>query len=154
MHVLFYNHSPSSLRSLPSVPPTHTRQAKNPTHRLQVQRAAKDGLTLPSQPTSLTLPQDFIQEALILSDILNINEFSAVELLLAGEEQQPRSAWRLRLISTSCLFIPPSLPPPSLPPSLPHRFPTLTRGLVAVLLYHDGRRNLVSTLRTLIQVIH
>lgn len=30
-------------------------------------------------------------------------------------------------------------------------FPGLTRGLVAVLLYHDGRRCLVSALRTLIQ---
>ena len=31
------------------------------------------------------------------------------------------------------------------------RFPGLTRGLVAVLLYHDGRRCLVSALRSLIQ---
>ena len=43
-----------------------------------------------------------------------------VDLLLAGEQQQPN-------------------------------FPGLTRGLVAVLLYHDGRRCLVSALRTLIQ---
>ena len=32
-----------------------------------------------------------------------------------------------------------------------HRFPSYTRGLVAVLLYHDGRRSIVSALRTLIQ---
>ena len=31
------------------------------------------------------------------------------------------------------------------------RFPGLTRGLVAVLLYHDGRRCLVSSLRSLVQ---
>lgn len=43
-----------------------------------------------------------------------------VDLLLAGEQQQPN-------------------------------FPGLTRGLVAVVLYHDGRRCLVSALRTLIQ---
>lgn len=30
-------------------------------------------------------------------------------------------------------------------------FPSYTRGLVAVLLYHDGRRSIVSALRTLIQ---
>ena len=30
-------------------------------------------------------------------------------------------------------------------------FPTLSRGLVAVLLYYDGRRNLVTSLRSLIQ---
>ena len=61
-----------------------------------------------------------MDEALILSDILDLNEMSAAELLLAGEQQLPR-------------------------------FPGLTRGLVAVLLYHDGRRNLVSSLRSLIQ---
>ena len=43
-----------------------------------------------------------------------------MELLLAGEQQQPN-------------------------------FPGLSRGLVAVLLYHDGRRSLLSALRTLIQ---
>ena len=32
-----------------------------------------------------------------------------------------------------------------------HSFPSYTRGLVAVLLYHDGRRSIVSALRTLIQ---
>lgn len=61
-----------------------------------------------------------MDEALILSDILDLNEISAAELLLAGEQQLPR-------------------------------FPGLTRGLVAVLLYHDGRRNLVSSLRSLVQ---
>ena len=33
-----------------------------------------------------------------------------------------------------------------------YRFPGLTRGLVAVLLYHDGRRSIVSSLRSLVQV--
>lgn len=32
-----------------------------------------------------------------------------------------------------------------------YSFPSYTRGLVAVLLYHDGRRSIVSALRTLIQ---
>lgn len=52
--------------------------------------------------------------------MLDLNELSAVELLLAGEQSQPD-------------------------------FPRLTRGLVAVLLYYDGRRNLVTSLRSLIQ---
>ncbi len=69
---------------------------------------------------SLTLPQDFIDESLILSDILDLNEISAVELLLAGEQQLPN-------------------------------FPSLTRGLVAVLLYYDSKRCLVTSLRSLIQ---
>ena len=67
---------------------------------------------------------------------------SAVELLLAGEQQMPRSAM---LLTTCFLFIP---VPPFCHVS---RFPGLTRGLVAVLLYHDGRRCLVSALRSLIQ---
>lgn len=68
----------------------------------------------------LVLPQDFIDEALILSDILNLNELTAVELLLAGEQNLPD-------------------------------FPSLTRGLVAVLLYYDSKQTLVDSLRILIQ---
>ena len=96
-------------------------QAKNATHHSQVQKAAKEGLKISTLSQPLTLPQDFIDEALVLSDILELNELFAVELLLAGEQQQPD-------------------------------FPSLTRGLVSVLLYHDGRRNLVTALRNLIQV--
>ena len=54
-------------------------------------KAVKEGLDLPNLPHLHSLPQDFIDEALVLSDILNINEMSAVELLLAGEQQLPRS---------------------------------------------------------------
>lgn len=65
-------------------------QPKSASHRSQVQKAAKDGIQLPSLPSVHTLPQDFVDEALILSDILDLNELSAVELLLAGEQQLPR----------------------------------------------------------------
>ena len=78
------------------------------------------GLTLPGVSQPLLLPDDFIDEALILSDILDLNEISSVELLLAGEHHQSD-------------------------------FPSLSRGLVSVLLYYDGRRNVVVALRTLIQ---
>ncbi|KAL5475599.1 hypothetical protein EMCRGX_G025430 [Ephydatia muelleri] len=94
--------------------------ARNPAQRTALQKAPTDGITISSLPNVHILPQDFVDEALILSDILDLNEMSAAELLLAGEQQLPR-------------------------------FPGLTRGLVAVLLYHDGRRNLVSSLRSLIQ---
>ena len=66
------------------------------------------------------LPTQFIQEVLLISDILELNEYVCVGLLLAGEQQQPN-------------------------------FPGLTRGLVAVLLYYDGRCSLLSALRTLLQ---
>ena len=95
-------------------------QPKNQPHRTLVQGATKQGLKVSAVPHPLTLPQEFIDEALILSDILNLNEIASVELLLAGEQHQPD-------------------------------FPSLTRGLVAVLLYYDGKRNLVTSLRSLIQ---
>lgn len=85
-----------------------------------MKKAPTTGLQLAGHLDKQKLPQQFVQEALILSDILELSEFVCMELLLAGEQQQPN-------------------------------FPGLTRGLVAVLLYHDGRRCLVSALRTLIQ---
>ena len=65
------------------------------------------------------LPAQVVEEALILSEMFNLNEMMALQLLLSGEE---------RLCD----------------------YPGLTRGLVAVLLYYDGRKTLVETLKTLI----
>lgn len=67
------------------------------------------------------LPQDAVDEAILLSDMLELNELAALELVLAAQQQLPL-------------------------------FPELTRGLVAVMLYYDGRRALVNALRTLVQV--
>ena len=77
-------------------------------------------IKLPGYKSRQTFPQVFIDEALILSNILDLNEFSSVELLLTAEQQQPR-------------------------------FPWLSRGLVSVLLYHDGRQSLLRALKILIQ---
>lgn len=77
-------------------------------------------IKLPGYKTRQSFPQVFVDEALILSDVLNLNEFSSVELLLTAEQQQPR-------------------------------FPWLPRGLISVLLYHDGRQCLLRTLKMLIQ---
>lgn len=98
----------------------HLFQPKNATHRSEVCSAATTPIKLPGYTTQQTFPQTFIDEALILSDILDLNEYSSVELLLTAEQQQPR-------------------------------FPRLTRGLVSVLLYHDGRQCVVRALKTLIQ---
>ena len=77
-------------------------------------------IKLPGYKSRQTFPQVFIDEALILSNILDLNKFSSVELLLTAEQQQPR-------------------------------FPWLSRGLVSVLLYHDGRQSLLRALKILIQ---
>lgn len=49
----------------------------------------KEGLKLPNFPNLHSLPQDYIKEALLISDILDLNEVSSIELLLAGEQQLP-----------------------------------------------------------------
>lgn len=49
----------------------------------------KDGIELPNFPNLHSLPQEYINDALLLSDILNLNEVSAIELILAGEQQLP-----------------------------------------------------------------
>ncbi|XP_064397234.1 nuclear pore complex protein Nup205-like isoform X2 [Halichondria panicea] len=113
LEAVLQKHKPDFISLLKNPP-------KNVSDRQLVLKSVKDGLSLPTLPNLHTLPQDFIDEALILSDILDLNEVSSVELLVAGEQQLPR-------------------------------FPNLTRGLVAVLLYYDGRRSLVSALRTLVQ---
>lgn len=66
------------------------------------------------------LSKDLVDESIIISDMFNLNEFIALELLCTAQQQ------------------------------LPHH-PGLPRGLVAVLLYYDGRKTLVTTLKQLFQ---
>ncbi|KAG7263034.1 LOW QUALITY PROTEIN: hypothetical protein CRUP_009440 [Coryphaenoides rupestris] len=72
------------------------------------------------QQGSRLVPEQLLTEALIVSDMFDMGELAALELLLAGEHQQPH-------------------------------FPGLTRGLVAVLLYWDGKLCVANSLRSLIQ---
>ncbi|ESP04618.1 hypothetical protein LOTGIDRAFT_237278 [Lottia gigantea] len=96
------------------------KPAKNNGDREAVKKSATEGLVVQGEQRTQTFSQQFISEALILSDLFEMNELAAVELLMAGENQLPN-------------------------------YPGLTRGLVAVLLYYDGRRSLVNSLRALIQ---
>lgn len=66
------------------------------------------------------LSKELYQEAIILSDMFEINEFVALDLLCTAQIQMPY-------------------------------YPSLPRGLVAVLLYYDGRKALVTTLLYLVQ---
>uniref|UniRef100_A0A8C9L7W9 Nucleoporin 205 n=1 Tax=Pavo cristatus TaxID=9049 RepID=A0A8C9L7W9_PAVCR len=93
---------------------------KNVQQHEKVQKASTEGVAIQGQQGTRLLPEQLIREAFILSDLFDIGELAAVELLLAGEHQQPH-------------------------------FPGLTRGLVAVLLYWDGKRCIANSLRTLIQ---
>ncbi|KAM8974449.1 nuclear pore complex protein Nup205 isoform 2-T2 [Pelodytes ibericus] len=93
---------------------------KSPQQHEKIKKASTDGIAIQGQEGTRPLPEQLITEAFILSDLFNIGEVAAVELLLAGEHQQPH-------------------------------FPGLTRGLVAILLYWDGKRCMANSLRTLIQ---
>ncbi|XP_042900797.1 nuclear pore complex protein Nup205 isoform X2 [Parasteatoda tepidariorum] len=93
---------------------------KSPIHREAVKQASTNGIAVVGRPVLQILPQSLIDEALIISDMFDLNEVTSLELLISGQHQQPR-------------------------------FPGLTRGLVAMLLYYDGRRNLVNTLQLLVE---
>ncbi|KAI4886720.1 hypothetical protein NFI96_014775 [Prochilodus magdalenae] len=96
---------------------------KSAEQREKVRKASTEGISIQGQQGSRLLPEQLLVEAFILSDLFELGELAALELLLAGEHQQPH-------------------------------FPGLTRGLVAVLLYWDGKRCVANSLRSLIQSRH
>ena len=96
-----------------------------------VRKAATEGIALPLTSnlnesenvhgvSKQKLPAAMVEEAIIISEMFEMNEISSLQLLLQAEEQL-------------C------------------QYPGLTRGLAAVLLYYDGRKALIHSLRTLIQ---
>ncbi|XP_072935362.1 nuclear pore complex protein Nup205 [Epargyreus clarus] len=91
---------------------------KNPANREELKRGITEGITLPSVGR-IMLSKELVDEAIIISDMLNANELACVELLHAAQRQAARRAGP-------------------------------ARGLLAVLLYHDGRRALVHALRDLV----
>ncbi|CAL8262242.1 unnamed protein product [Merluccius merluccius] len=93
---------------------------KSAEQRDKVRKASTEGISIQGQQGSRLVPEQLLTEALILSDMFDLGELAALELLLAGEHQQPH-------------------------------FPGLTRGLVAVLLYWDGKLCVANSLRSLIQ---
>ncbi|GIY52226.1 nuclear pore complex protein Nup205 [Caerostris darwini] len=94
--------------------------SRSPIHRVAVKQASTTGIAIVGRAGLQILPQSLVDETLIISDMFELNELTSLELLIAGQQQQPR-------------------------------FPGLTRGLVAMLLYYDGRRNLVNALQLLVQ---
>ena len=53
-----------------------------------MQQSTAVGIALGDRGEKQKLPAQFVGEALLLSDILNINELAAVELLLVSEQQK------------------------------------------------------------------
>ncbi|CAG2105749.1 unnamed protein product, partial [Medioppia subpectinata] len=96
--------------------------ARNALHKEIVLNASKDGIVVIEQQNRVktTIPQIMIDEALLMSEMFDLNELSALELIIAGENQESR-------------------------------FAGLTRGPIAVLLYLDGRKSLLSALHAAVQ---
>ncbi|XP_077372044.1 nuclear pore complex protein Nup205 [Festucalex cinctus] len=97
--------------------------SKSAAQREKLRKASTEGIAIQGQQGSVLLSGQLISEAFILSDLFDLGELAAMELLLAGEQQQSR-------------------------------FPGLTRDLVAVLLYWDGKLCVANCLRALIQSRH
>ncbi|XP_045453305.1 nuclear pore complex protein Nup205 [Melitaea cinxia] len=92
--------------------------AKNPASREEIKRGITEGVNLPSVGRTF-LSKELVDEAIILSDMYNANEYACLELLHTAQRQSSRR-------------------------------PGLARGLLAVLLYYDGKRALVQALRELV----
>jgi nuclear pore complex protein Nup205 len=87
--------------------------------REELRKGVTEGISLPGTGHQI-LPKELLDEVVIISDMYDLNEYMAVDLLSTAQQQLPY-------------------------------YPGLTRGLVAVLLYYDGRKSIAATLRTLVQ---
>ena len=63
----------------------HIFQPKNPTHRDAIKKSNTTGLAIHGEQRTQTFPNDVIEEAIIISDLFDLNEFASLELLLAGK---------------------------------------------------------------------
>jgi nuclear pore complex protein Nup205 len=89
-------------------------QPNNEGARKEIQQGITSGITLFGLGQT-TLTKDLVYEAIIISDMYNLNEFVALELLTTAQHAQQKMP----------------------------QYPGLPRGLVAVLLYYDGRKALL-----------
>nr|ACI88735.1 RE24713p [Drosophila melanogaster] len=87
-----------------------------------LRNALNEGVPMQGHSRKTKMSQDLADEAVILSDMFDLDECFAVELLCTAQRQQKHH-------------------------------PGLSRGLVAVLLYYDGRKAISCTLRDMFQVV-
>lgn len=59
-------------------------QPKSAEQREKVRKASTEGIAIQGQQGSRLLPEQLLKEAFILSDLFDIGELAALELLLAG----------------------------------------------------------------------
>ncbi|KAG6438814.1 hypothetical protein O3G_MSEX000419, partial [Manduca sexta] len=63
--------------------------AKNTASREEIKRGITEGITLPSVGRTL-LSKELVDEAIIISDMYNVSEYLALELLHTAQRQLPR----------------------------------------------------------------
>lgn len=97
-------------------------QPKSEKSRAHLSNALTEGILLSGQTRKVDLSVDLYDEALIISDMFDLDEIFALELLCTAQRQQVHH-------------------------------PGLSRGLVAVLLYYDGRKAMACTLRDMFQTV-
>nr|CAD7434744.1 unnamed protein product [Timema monikensis] len=120
--------APGALTQLKQVLRKHKQNfitlLKNPPKNAESRETLRKGISecihLPGMGYQI-LSKELVDEAIIISDMFDLNEILAIDLLCTAQQQ--------------LLF-----------------HPGLNRGLVAILLYYDGRKALVSALRSLVHV--
>ena len=147
--------------------------------------ANTQGIQLSNQLNPQTLTTDFISEALTLSELFNLNEIAAVDLLLSGAQiiiivilhlslgsslivvlnmwsfhfywifvyffKFNWLIWYTKFHNNWIVYSNLDSMRETAENQLTY-FPDLPRGLVAVLLYYDGKASLVNCLKLLLQV--
>lgn len=72
--------------------PCPTFQPKSAEQREKVRKASTEGIAIQGQQGSRLLPEQLLKEAFILSDLFDIGELAALELLLAGKVDRSEGA--------------------------------------------------------------
>ncbi|XP_002740701.1 nuclear pore complex protein Nup205 [Saccoglossus kowalevskii] len=62
--------------------------AKNAQHCDQIRKGPTEGITMEGQNAPFIIPASLVDETLVFSNLFDINEFTALEFLLTGEQQQ------------------------------------------------------------------
>ena len=86
-----------------------------------VLKSAKDGVIViqQNQKSKVVIPQQMVEEALLISELFNINELVSLEFIVTATNQEAR-------------------------------YPGLSRGPIAVLLWYDSRKSLLNSVKLLV----
>ena len=104
-----------------------------------LKKATTDGIKLPGSEAVTTLPASLVEEAIIVSELFKVSECATTVCTIS--QNHNKEIFQLNELSSVLLLLQGE-------EQLP-RYPGLTRGLVAVLLYYDGRCDIASDFKKL-----